>query len=91
MVSKYNGRKKYLFLCIELGTVNPISLFSALRRENQAHHWAGRNTLSKAKAKDTLSAVFSPRSQHWKTKSTTQCLHVLNKTIALAKEHVNTN
>lgn len=83
--------KKYLFLCIELGTVNPISLFSALRRENQAHHWAGRNTLSKAKAKDTLSAVFSPRSQHWKTKSTTQCLHVLNKTIALAKEHVNTN
>ena len=85
------GEKMYLYLCIEIGTVNPIKLFSALRRENQAHHWAEHNAKSTVKAKQSLRDVFAPKSQHWKSKSVEQGLHVLNKTITLPKEHANTN
>jgi len=69
--------RRFLFLCIELGTVNPIKLFSALRRENQAHHWAHESSAVYAKTKRDLRAVFAPPSLRWKKKSLQQCRHVL--------------
>ena len=83
------SEKQYLYLCIEIGTVNPISLFSALRRENQAHHWAENNTTSYARSKQALLAVFAPQSQQWRRKSVAEALQILYKTSNLPTIHAN--
>jgi len=68
------SNKRFLYLCVEIGTVNPIKLFSALRRENQAHHWSNKMTRSNVQAKEALLKVFSPESLHWRKRSVTQGL-----------------
>lgn len=59
--------KSYLYVCNEIGTVNPISLFSALRRENQAHHWCASHSPKFTKTKQSLKSVFSPSSLTWRS------------------------
>lgn len=78
--------KRYLYLCIEVGTVNPITLFSAMRRENQAHHWAKLNSKAYYKTKNALRAVFAPHSLRWKRKSITQAMDVVEKTMRVRME-----
>jgi len=75
--------KHYLFLCIEIGTVNPIKLFSALRRENQAHHWAADNSNIYRKSKRALFKVFAPRNSDWRNRSISEGLKVFEKTLGL--------
>ncbi len=75
--------KEFMYLCIEIGTVNPIKLFSALRRENQAHHWADGDSAVYRKTKLALLNAFAPKSQAWRDKSTDQGLHVVRKTLEL--------
>ncbi len=85
------GHKSYLFLCVEIGTVNPLKLFSALRRENQAHHWADTNSLPYAQTKQTLLNVFAPESQKWRNKSVAQGLKILSRTIELIQQDRSRN
>ena len=75
------GDKSFLYLCVEIGTVNPIRLFSALRRENQAHHWAASSSASYKQTKQALLEVFAPHSQRWRTDAVAEGLHVLEKTL----------
>lgn len=75
--------KRFLYLCVEIGTVNPITLFSALRRENQAHHWSASGSSSYVRTKQTLREVFAPRSSHWRSSSAAQVLEVLEKSFDL--------
>ena len=78
------ANKRYLYLCVEIGTVNPIALFSALRRENQAHHWMESNNPEEArKFKHELLSVFAPGSRRWKIRATTRGMRVFNTTLAL--------
>lgn len=81
--SRSLSHKEFMFLCIEIGTVNPIKLFSALRRENQAHHWADSQSASYKKTKLALLNAFAPKSQAWRDRSTDQGLHVVRKTLNL--------
>jgi len=66
----------FTYLCVEIGTVNPLSVLSALRRENRAHHWAHQwaspGTASRARAGQALLDVFAPRSGRWRRRSLQQ-------------------
>ncbi len=83
--------KQYLYLCIEIGTVNPIKLFTALRRENQAHQWANSRTSQYVKTKQRLLSVFSPNSPRWKQESVAEGIAVLMNTSTLPTEYVKTS
>ncbi len=75
--------KRFLYLCVEIGTVNPVRLFSALRRENQAHHWSDRDSAPYHETKRALLEVFAPRSPRWRRESVAQGLGVLERTLEL--------
>jgi len=75
--------KRFLYLCVEIGTVNPLTLFSALRRENQAHHWTRPASKPFIKTKQALREVFAPRSQSWQHKSVEQAMKVLRETMEI--------
>ncbi len=77
------NNKRYLYLCVEIGTVNPLTLFSALRRENQAHHWAKPTSGAYKKTKHKLGEVFSPNSTRWRNDAIAQALQVFDKTLNL--------
>jgi hypothetical protein len=78
--------KRFLYLCVEIGTVSPIKLFSALRRENQAHHWSSSSSKSYTRTKQVLLEVFAPRSVRWRRKAVTQGLQVLERTFAMSSD-----
>ena len=75
--------RQFLYLCVEIGTVNPIKLFSALRRENQARHWAGGSSSCRDKTSQVLLNVFAPRSEHWRSMANAQALKVFERTFEL--------
>ena len=75
--------KRCLYLCVEIGTVNPLTLLSALRRENQAHHWTPVGSAPRARTGRALLDVFAPRSRRWRRRSVAQGLDVLDRTLAL--------
>ena len=75
--------KRFLYLCVEVGTVDPVRLLSALRRENQAHHWSGRDSAPYVATKKALLEVFAPRSPRWRRASVAQGLDVLERTLEL--------
>ncbi len=77
------NKKQYLYLCVEIGTINPVKLFSALKRENQAYHWSGKNSVAFTKTKQTLREAFAPTSEQWRDRSTEQGLHVFKNTLEL--------
>lgn len=77
--------KQFLYLCVEIGTVNPITLFSALRRENQAHHWAEHGDKAYNRTKQKLLDVFAPPSLAWRHKAISEGLQVFESTLTLTQ------
>lgn len=75
------AEQHFTFLCVEIGTVNPLKVFSALRRENQAYHWAKPNSIVYEKTKQSLLKVFSPDSEHWREKAVEQGVSVFKKSL----------
>jgi len=78
------------YLCVEIGTLNPLALFNALRRENMAHHWALRYSDIDTRSKRALENAFSPSRNDWKYQSTLQALDAMQKTINLDTHSQNT-
>lgn len=77
------SHKQLVFLCIEVGTVNPLKVFSALRRENQAHFWSSPDSHAFSDTKQVLREVFSPSSERWRNRSIERALGIVNKVIGL--------
>jgi len=75
------NHKQFLYICVEIGTVNPLKVFSALRLENQAHHWTTPGSDPYVKTKRILLNVFAPRSSHWRQTSLNQGMAVINRTL----------
>jgi len=73
--------KRFLYLCVEIGTVNPIRVFSAMRRENQAHHWTASDSKPNQESKQALLRVFAPDSQRWRNNSLQEGTSVVQNTI----------
>lgn len=74
-------KKQFTFICVEIGTVNPIKLFNALRRENQAHHWATPNDSVYWKTKNDLARVFAPDSNRWREQAIEQGVSAFRKSL----------
>jgi len=76
------NHKAFLYICVEIGTVNPLKVFSALRLENQAHHWTAPGSDPYVQTKQALLNVFAPRSSRWRQTSLNQAMGVINRTLA---------
>ncbi len=55
----------YLYICAEFGTYPPVRVLSALRRENQAHHYSSEGSAEWVAEKKRLQEVFFPANRTW--------------------------
>jgi predicted deacylase len=70
------GRECYS-VCAEFGTYGPLTVLSALRAENQAHHWGD----SDGRAKRRLSEVFGPVDRDWRRAVVRQGVEIVRQAI----------
>ena len=75
------GEVPYLYLCVEVGTVNPLRVLSALKRENQAHHWSAPGSAAYVRTKRALLETFAPASRRWRERSVAEGLHAFERTL----------
>jgi hypothetical protein len=59
----------YLFAFAEFGTYGPVTVLSALRAENQAHHWGQPAAPATARAKERLRERFYPAAPSWRSQA----------------------
>jgi len=59
-------QRNYIYFCAEFGTYSGTHVLQALRRENQAHHFAAADDLRRQRAKQALMKVFCPPSANWR-------------------------
>ena len=59
----------YLFAFAEFGTYGPVTVLSALRAENQAHHWGQPADPATTRAKARLLECFFPADASWRTRA----------------------
>lgn len=71
----------FTYLCVEVGTCNPLRVLSALRQENRAHHWTAPDSPTHRRAKQALSEVFAPRSPRWRRRSLAQGAQVFARAL----------
>jgi hypothetical protein len=76
----FSGRD-YDGIAAEFGTYGPIFVISALRAENQAHHWGTPDSLSTQRAKHRLKEVFAPKSEEWRTATVASALEIIGRMI----------
>lgn len=67
----------YLYLCAEFGTYSPVRVLSALRRENQAHHYSEEGSGPWRKEKQRLREVFCPTNAAWRKSSVDNAVKLL--------------
>ncbi len=75
--------KRFLYACVEVGTVGPLAVLSALRRENRTHHWSAAGSTPCLMARQALLEVFAPRSPRWRRASVAEGLEVFERTLRL--------
>ncbi len=64
-------------VCAEFGTFGPLTVLSALRAENQAHHFGGPVERTKRR----LCEVFAPANRHWRRSVVRQGMQVVRQAI----------
>jgi len=64
-------------VCAEFGTYGPLAVLSALRAENQAHHY----DQSTARTKRRLCEVFAPASREWRRSVVRQGVDLVRRAI----------
>ncbi len=72
---------RFLYLCAEFGTYNPVRVLSALRLENQAHHWTTGDSVHYQRGKRHLLETFAPKSQRWRDQSITNGLDLIRRAV----------
>src|SRR5439155_24826700 len=77
---RLSGRDVYS-VCAEFGTYGPLAVLSALRAENQAHHWARDNGQSLRAAKGWLCEVFAPASRDWRQAVVRQGVELVRRAV----------
>ncbi len=72
------GDREYLFACAEFGTYGPITVLTAVKRENQAHHWGTAGSAATERAKRRLAEVFVPASAAWRSRALEQAWELVD-------------
>jgi hypothetical protein len=62
-------KRRYLYACAEFGTHGNLAMLSALRAENQAHHWARPDEPCTMQTKARLREMFCPSSPVWRRRA----------------------
>ena len=75
--------REFLYCCVEVGTVGPLGVLSALRRENRAHHWCPVGSAAYVRTKEALRETFAPRSPRWRRASVAEGMEVFERTLTL--------
>ena len=75
--------RPFTYLCVEIGTLGPLRVLTALRRENRAHHWTEPGSDAYVRTKRALLDAFAPRSERWRRTSVAAVLDVLERTYRL--------
>lgn len=70
---------RYLYLCVEIGTVGPLKVLSALRRENRAYYYSAPHSRTRRQASQTLRETFIPPSARWCNNSVNAALDVFHE------------
>ena len=78
--------RPWTYLCVEVGTVGPLGVLSALRRENRAHHWTAAGSAPYARTKRALLDVFAPPSRRWRERSVAGALEVFGRAVELPSD-----
>ncbi len=71
--------KHYVYLCVEVGTVGPLNVLSALRRENRAYHHLPEHSPTRRRASQALCLAFTPESARWANNSVEGALDVIRR------------
>jgi hypothetical protein len=66
-------------ICAEFGTYSALTVLTALRTENQAHHWAAPNAAVIGRARRRLREVFAPANLDWRRSVVRQGLDVVRR------------
>ena len=77
---------RFLYLCVEIGTVGPLAVLAALRRENRAHHWGVAGSTRHAEARRALRDAFCPPSRRWRERAVGEGVHAFRRALALPIE-----
>ncbi len=72
------GQTRYTYLCVEVGSVSPLKVLAALRRENRAHQFCASTSSAYRDAKQGLRDVFAPPSRRWRETSLAGALGVFD-------------
>ena len=75
--------RRFLYVCVEIGTATPLAVLSALRRENRAHHWCPVGSGPYVRTKRALLEAFAPSSPRWRQASVAEAMEVFERTLAL--------
>ncbi|MEO6810115.1 MAG: M14 family metallopeptidase [Isosphaeraceae bacterium] len=74
--------RRYDGLCAEFGTYPGIVVLTALRAENQGHHWGDPDARACRLAKRLIREAFSPASPRWRAATTAHGLAIIHQAIA---------
>jgi hypothetical protein len=69
----------YDAVCAEFGTYSGLRVVSALRAENQAHHWLEPGAPEVLRAKASLKEAFVPADPSWRAGTVAQALELLGR------------
>jgi hypothetical protein len=73
--------RDYDGIAAEFGTYGPIAVLTALRAENQAHHWATPDNPMTGRSKKRLREVFAPASPSWRSSTVAKGVEIVQRTI----------
>ncbi len=74
--------RDYQYFCAEFGTFDPVTMLTALRAENRAHHAIPDPERAEHWAKDRLEAAFCPIATKWRTQVLTSGLQLIERAVA---------
>ncbi|HEX8201237.1 MAG TPA: M14 family metallopeptidase [Isosphaeraceae bacterium] len=73
--------RHYDLVCAEFGTFGGLAMITALRAENQAHHWGDPADPTVRRAKRRLKDAFIPPDRRWRDAVVTQGLALVRRAI----------
>ena len=77
-------RCTYDMHCAEFGTYPSLHVISALRAENQAHHWLESGHPTRVRMKRELMEAFVPANDRWRSSAVALGVDILDRSLAAA-------
>ena len=76
------GARDYLYSAAEFGTYAAPRVLTALRAENQCHHWGRPDDAATEQVKQELVEVFCPRAESWRAQVLEQGMRLVEQAAA---------